>query len=122
MPNAISTQVIDGAYGTDATGMSVRLLAQTIDGTWAETARGRTGAEGGLLVWPMKSFEHIAYRLEYDLADYFTSLGSSGLLSRVIVEFRPADQVSEMHLPLLVAPGCAVVYHGPRIAAEWHQA
>ncbi len=99
----IVVQVTDGVYGRPAVGLPVRLYHEA-GGEWRESGRGRTDAEGVVTDWGGGPAESGLHRLEFDVGNYFASLGVEPFFPRVEVTFRVVDPAERYEVPLLVTP------------------
>jgi 5-hydroxyisourate hydrolase len=110
----LSTHVLDTAQGRPAAGMAVRLTHS--DGSLLKSlvlnADGRSDG-------PLLQGEDLvagAYRLSFDVADYFRSQGVAlpdpPFLDVVHLDFGVADPSGKYHVPLLVSPWSYTTYRG----------
>ena len=112
MTGKLSTHVLDTARGKPAAGMTIRLFHDETQIASAITNReGRTDAplvaSGALRVG--------VYRIEFDVGDYFASLGdpdAGRFLDVVPIVFRIDDAAQSYHVPLLVSPWAYSTYRG----------
>lgn len=120
----LSTHVLDTMHGCPAAGMAVKLYETCSDseGGFDKTILIKSltlNADGrnpdGLL------FDHDklkvgTYRLVFDVADYFKSLGISlpvpNFLNVVSLDFGIAHKNEHYHVPLLVSPWSYSTYRG----------
>jgi 5-hydroxyisourate hydrolase len=96
-------------HGCPAEGVIVRLLADD-----AQLFVGTTDADGRCRDLP--ALAPGAYRLEFDVADYFrrkgVALPNPPFLKLVPVDFGIAEADSHYHVPLLVSPFAYSTYRG----------
>jgi 5-hydroxyisourate hydrolase len=113
----LSTHVLDTANGRPAAGMQIEL--QRLDATGYTAIRrvslnadGRT--EGPLL--DATTMAVARYRLLFDVAPYFRSLGTAlaepPFIDTVQIDFGIADANGHYHVPLLVSPWSYSTYRG----------
>jgi 5-hydroxyisourate hydrolase len=119
----LSTHVLDTMHGCPAAGMAVKLYATTLDSegqgavtlvkTMTLNADGRN--PDGLL-FDNDSLKTGTYRLVFDVAAYFRSLGVSlpepNFLNLVNLDFGIAHIDEHYHVPLLVSPWSYSTYRG----------
>ena len=114
----LSTHVLDTMHGTPATGMGVRLYrteagASSLLASFVLNEDGRPAQ--GLLI-PHAQLQVGTYRLEFDVAAYFKSLGVSlpepNFLNSVSLDFGVAHVDEHYHVPLLVSPWSYSTYRG----------
>lgn len=101
--------VTDCLNGQPAIGMSVRLYRR-VDGTWLERRRDRTGEDGRISGWSDLPRINCAYRLEFDLDEYFSSLGVASLYPGITIDFRITDITYSRFIFLLVTPSSYFTY------------
>lgn len=110
--SGLSTHVLDLTHGCPAADVHVTL--------WRGADLlfdGRTNADGrcpGLMEGA--ALEAGAYRLEFDVADYFRGRGvdlpEPPFLDRVAIAFGVSDPAAHHHVPLLVSPFGYSTYRG----------
>ncbi len=112
--NRISTHVLDVAQGRPGAGVAVRLERCEASNTWRVLAEQRTGPDGrcGQLLPANENLAVGLYRLTYDTAAYFSSLGIATLYPFVQVTFEVRSADSHFHLPLLLSPNFYTTYRG----------
>jgi 5-hydroxyisourate hydrolase len=110
----ITTHVLDLNSGRPARGMSVVLSAQTPDGLWEELATGMTDLDGRArdLLPASHPLSAGVYRLRFDTAAYFHSLGVPTFYPDVVVTFQVTDSAAHHHVPLLLSPFGYSTYRG----------
>ena len=111
--SGLTTHVLDTMHGRPAAGVAVRLLR---DGQ--PIAQAKTNSDGRCDA-PLLTADTIqvgAYRLEFQVGDYFRGLGVSlpqpAFLETVGVDFGIADAAAHYHVPLLVSPFAYSTYRG----------
>ncbi|MDO8456225.1 MAG: hydroxyisourate hydrolase [Burkholderiaceae bacterium] len=116
----LSTHVLDTMHGCPAAGMAVKLFTTTLDGSQATLVKSMTlNADGrnpdGLLL-DHDSLKVGTYRLIFDVAAYFKSLGvvlpEPNFLNWVSLDFGIAYADQHYHVPLLVSPWSYSTYRG----------
>lgn len=111
--SAITTHVLDTARGHAAAGIRV-LLEFRDSGEWQSIGRGSTDGDGRLktLLPDAKALVPGVYRLTFDTARYFESLGVASFYPEVVVIFETAPGEKHYHVPLLLAPFGYTTYRG----------
>ena len=119
----LSTHVLDTMHGCPAAGMTVKLYITTLDnegqGLVTLVKAMTLNADGrnpdGLL-FDNDSLKVGTYRLTFDVAAYFKSLGVSlpepNFLNQVSLDFGIAHTDEHYHVPLLVSPWSYSTYRG----------
>jgi 5-hydroxyisourate hydrolase len=108
----ISTHVLDTAKGKPAAGVEVVLEAATDGGKWKELARGATDADGRVAdLLPTGPPSVGEYRLRFNTATYFHSLGQPAFYTEVVVNVL-LEAGGKYHLPLLLSPFGYSTYRG----------
>lgn len=116
----LSTHVLDTMHGCPAAGMSVKLYSTTLDGSQATLVKAMTlnadGRNPDGLLFDHDSLKVGTYRLVFDVAAYFKSLGVSlpepNFLNLVSLDFGIAHADEHYHVPLLVSPWSYSTYRG----------
>jgi 5-hydroxyisourate hydrolase len=111
--SGLTTHVLDTMHGRPAAGVALRLLRGDELLTSAVTnADGR--CDSPLLTGDQ--LESGAYRLQFDVGDYFRGLGADlpepAFLETVTLDFGVADPGGHYHVPLLVSPFGYSTYRG----------
>ncbi|CAN5406168.1 hydroxyisourate hydrolase [soil metagenome] len=113
----LSTHVLDTRSGTPAAGM--RVVLERIDDGLAVVLRDLHTNADGRTTLPLMSGEALQtgrYRLSFDVADYFRSVGvdlpDPPFLDVVTLAFGIADEQGHYHVPLLVSPWAYSTYRG----------
>lgn len=119
----LSTHVLDTMHGCPASGMAVKLYTTThddLEGTKATLVKALTlnadGRNPDGLLYDHDSLKPGTYRLVFDVASYFKSLGVSlpepNFLNQVSLDFGVAHADEHYHVPLLVSPWSYSTYRG----------
>lgn len=116
----LSTHVLDTMHGCPASGMAVKLYATTLDGLQATLVKAMTlnadGRNPDGLLFDHDSLKAGTYRLVFDVATYFKSIGVSlpepNFLNLVSLDFGVAHADEHYHVPLLVSPWSYSTYRG----------
>ncbi len=111
--SGLTTHVLDTMHGQPASGVSLRLIR---DG---EALVSTVTNLDGRCAKPLLSGPELtagAYRLEFDVGDYFRDLGvplpSPAFLEKVVIDFGVAETGGHYHVPLLVSPYGYSTYRG----------
>ena len=109
----ISTHVLDTARGVPAAGVPVVLERLESSGIH-QISRAATDGDGRVreLVSPGAAVAAGRYRLTFDTASYFGSLGIEAFYPSVAVVFEIRDVVQHHHVPLLLSPYGYSTYRG----------
>ena len=113
----LSTHVLDTAHGRPAAGMSVTLQRLEDDGpvTLRRVTLDADGRAGGPLL-DAAAMAAGRYRLLFEVAPYFRSLGVAlpepAFIDTVTLDFGIADAAGHYHVPLLVSPWSYGTYRG----------
>lgn len=112
--SAITTHVLDTARGRPAKGVPVVLEIKTSEGGWQTLGRGETDGDGRLrdLLPDGQKLSQGVYRLTFDTAAYFDSLGHAGFYPEAAITFFVADASQHYHVPLLLSPFGYSTYRG----------
>lgn len=114
----LSTHVLDTMHGTPASGMQVKLYRSSAGSlTLLESCvLNEDGRPPQGLLISHAQLETGTYRLEFEVAAYFQSLGVSlpepNFLNRVGLDFGIAHADEHYHVPLLVSPWSYSTYRG----------
>jgi 5-hydroxyisourate hydrolase len=116
----LSTHVLDTMHGCPAAGMSVKLYSTSQDGLQSNLIKTMTlnadGRNPDGLLFDHDSLKVGTYRLVFDVAAYFKSLGVSlpepNFLNLVSLDFGIAHTDEHYHVPLLVSPWSYSTYRG----------
>lgn len=115
----LSTHVLDTMHGCPAAGMVAVLFSTPQTGAPIELKRFTLNADGrspdGLL-FDHDSLKVGTYRLVFDVAAYFKTLGVSlpepNFLNLVSLDFGIAHTDEHYHVPLLISPWSYSTYRG----------
>jgi 5-hydroxyisourate hydrolase len=112
--SAITTHVLDTAKGRAAGGVRILLEMRGDNDEWQSISRGLTDADGRLrtLLPEGQPLTAGVYRLTFDIADYFESLGTSSFYPEVAVTFETLPGEKHYHVPLLISPFGYSTYRG----------
>ncbi len=112
--SAITTHVLDTSKGRAAGGVHVLLEMRSDNGDWQSISRGLTDADGRLrtLLPEGQPLTAGVYRLTFDVARYFESIGASSFYPEVVVIFETLPGEKHYHVPLLVSPFGYSTYRG----------
>jgi 5-hydroxyisourate hydrolase len=110
---SISTHVPDTSIGRPASGVTVR-LQRLEGGHWVDVARAETNADGRVpALLPAGEPEAAgAFRLTFDVADYFAVLGQETFYTTIAIDFVVRDEAEHYHVPLLLSPFGYSTYRG----------
>ncbi|MEQ1535065.1 MAG: hydroxyisourate hydrolase [Burkholderiaceae bacterium] len=122
----LSTHVLDTMHGCPAAGMAVKLFITANDGSDGgdrliatlvkELTLNADGRNPDGLLFDHDSLKVGTYRLVFDVAAYFKSLGVSlpepNFLNLVSLDFGIAHTDEHYHVPLLVSPWSYSTYRG----------
>jgi 5-hydroxyisourate hydrolase len=105
----ISTHVLDNALGRPAAGVPVALWR--LDGP-VLVAAAVTDAGGRVARLGEPGLPPGGYRLVFDTAAYFATLGQQAFYPEVAVSFLAAEADGHYHVPLLLSPFAYATYRG----------
>lgn len=105
---SVSVRVIDGIYGRPAAGLTVS-LSREFDGEFVRRWTGRADESGQVLSLRELSLPPGAYRLEFDLGEYFNTLGYAPHNSAIGVCFT-ANRGHVYRITLLVTPAHCIIF------------
>jgi 5-hydroxyisourate hydrolase len=106
----ISTHVLDTAHGHPAQGVPVTLEHDDGDG-WQELTTAVTDDDGRVHELLTGELEDGRYRLTFDTAQYFRTVGEVAFYPEVSVVFTVAGG-GHHHVPLLLSPFGYTTYRG----------
>jgi 5-hydroxyisourate hydrolase len=109
---SVSTHVLDTARGLPATGVPVTLNHSGTDRRWSVVGRGVTDSDGRVRDLYAGPLAPGVYRLDFDTAHYFDSLGVVPFYPEVTVVFSISDPGERLHVPLLLSPFGYATYKG----------
>lgn len=109
----ITTHILDTTLGKPAQGVSIVLEQETTDNKWLQMGEGKTNSDGRLpnLIASEIKLNIGTYRLIFDTASYFKTLGVKGFYPSVTIAFELSDD-SHYHVPLLLNPFGYSTYRG----------
>lgn len=109
----ITTHILDTSLGKPAQGVAIVIEQSIGNNTWKEIGRGATNSDGRLpgLLDDGVILKPGVYRLFFDTAGYFNSIGTSSLYPFVHIVFEVKD-ASHYHIPLLLNPFGYSTYRG----------
>ena len=112
--SAITTHVLDTAAGRPAAGVPITIESRSDDGDWHVLGRGATDTDGRLRDLLPGGFilKEGEYRLTFDTATYFASIGAEAFYAEVSVSFVVCDAGAHYHVPLLLSPYSYTTYRG----------
>ncbi|MEU7977110.1 hydroxyisourate hydrolase [Micromonospora sp. NPDC049081] len=105
---SVSVRVVDGIYGRPAAGLAVT-LSREFDGEFVRRWTGRADESGQVLSMRELSLPHGEYRLEFDLGEYFSTLGYAPKNSSIGVCFT-ANPGQVYQITLLVSPANCIIF------------
>ena len=106
----ITTHVLDTARGLPAQGVPVELEFRDAQG-WKSLAKGKTDADGRIANLLKGKLAKGFYRLHFNTAAYFRSIGTKGFYPTVLVTFQIREK-RHHHVPLLLSPYGYSTYRG----------
>jgi 5-hydroxyisourate hydrolase len=95
--------------GKPPIGMTVR-LDREFDGTWIAEKKDLTDDDGRIKDWVDSPLPRGAYKLEFDLDSYFSSLGVMPFYPVVTLSFRVLDPAHPLDISLLITPYAYFTY------------
>ena len=109
----ISTHVLDTSIGRPAAAVKVQLQRQSAAG-WLDVSNAVTDADGRVpaLFPPSGPAVAGAYRLTFDVGEYFGNRGIESFYARVSIDFVVRDSAAHYHVPLLLSPYGYSTYRG----------
>lgn len=110
----ITTHVLDISRGRPAHGIPVKLERQSSPGVWSELGHSLTDVDGRIadLLPEQGKLSAGIYRLTFETASYYQSIGIYSLYPYVTVVFELQDGVTRQHIPLLLSPFGYSTYRG----------
>jgi 5-hydroxyisourate hydrolase len=108
----IQTQVLDGAFGKPAAGVSARLWRAVGSDAWAIVGQAETDDEGRIEAWDGCHFEHGLYRIVFDSDSHFAKLGATTAYPEIVVIFRIQDEYLDFQAQIILAPYSYSTYFG----------
>jgi 5-hydroxyisourate hydrolase len=109
-----STHVLDISAGRPASGIRVCLFRLADGAEWREIARSTTNDDGRVvgMTNPGTDAPPGAFRLTFDVGDYFDRKGVDAFYAVITVDFLARDPLTHYHVPLLVSPYGYSTYRG----------
>ncbi|NWS64964.1 HIUH hydrolase, partial [Chunga burmeisteri] len=111
---SLTTHVLNTATGLPAAGLAVRLAQLQEPGPqWTELAQRWTDKDGRCL--PLLAAEQAkagTYKLRFETAAYWQSLGHTSFYPFVEVVFTITNPAQKLHIPLLISPYSYTTYRG----------
>jgi 5-hydroxyisourate hydrolase len=110
----ITTHVLDTTLGRPAMGVPIVLEISPASGDWQELARGVTNEDGRIadLLSPELVLAPGVYRMTFDTASYYHSVGQTGFYPAVPILFELRQPGEHYHIPLLLSPYGYSTYRG----------
>ncbi|HEV2450675.1 MAG TPA: hydroxyisourate hydrolase [Streptosporangiaceae bacterium] len=105
----VSVRVFDCMCGKPPIGLSVR-LDREFDGAWITEKKDLTDHDGRINDWVDSPLPRGAYKLEFDLDSYFSSLGVMSFYPVVALSFRVFDPNRLLDISLLITPYAYFTY------------
>lgn len=108
----LSTHILDTSRGKPAANVAVTL--SRLDGATATVlTHTETDADGRVkALLPLDAFTAGTYRLEFDVAAYFTRLNLDSFYPRATIDFIVKNPAEHFHVPLLLQPFGFSTYRG----------
>lgn len=108
----ITTHVLDISKGRPASGIPVRLQAET-GGKWLLVSEKVTDADGRIRdLLAEGALTAGTYRLEFSLSEYFQSNGVDAFYPEAAITFVVKNPSEHYHVPLLLSPFGYSTYRG----------
>ena len=110
----ISTHVLDTAMGMPAANIAVTLTVVPEHGAATIIAHGVTNKDGRVpaLVPAGMALGAGAYRLCFDVAEYFAASQRKSCYARICIDFIADNEPPHYHVPLLLGPFGYSTYRG----------
>ncbi|MBI3005920.1 MAG: hydroxyisourate hydrolase [Ignavibacteriales bacterium] len=114
MKSFITTHVLNTSLGKPAAGITVILEMKGKTGEWSKVASGTTDPDGRInSLFPEGiPLERGTYRLTFETATYFRSVGSESFYPYVQIAFEVNQSSAHYHVPLLLNPYGYSTYRG----------
>jgi 5-hydroxyisourate hydrolase len=112
--SGITIHVLDTMRGQPASGIAVLLHNLSSENQWELLGSGITDGEGRIrdLLDVRYALVTGTYRLTFETAEYFRSLGTASFYPEVSVTFHIKDPIEHYHIPLLLSPYGYSTYRG----------
>ena len=114
----ITTHILNTATGKPAGAVAVKLFCQknnlTNEKTWQLIAEGITDDDGRInnLLAPHSELGSMPYKIQFDIAEYFTAQGVAYFFPVVDIVFLCEKERDHYHVPLLISPYGYSTYRG----------
>lgn len=105
---SVSTHVLDAVSGGPAARVPITLTGAG----GAVLAEGQTDADGRNSDLGRVVLDTGVYRLRFDTATYFATIGVSGFYPEIVIAFEITDDTAKYHVPLLLSPYAYSTYRG----------
>ena len=114
MKSFITTHVLDTSRGKPAAGVTVILEMKGTSADWSKVVSGMTDPDGRInnLFPEGIPLERGTYRLTFETAAYFRSVGAESFYPYVQIAFEVNQSSAHYHVPLLVSPFGYSTYRG----------
>jgi len=113
--SGLTTHVLDLSLGRPAANVALRLSSRS-GADWAQLVATQTDQDGRARLRDGEALAIGAYRLEFDIGDYFRATGAAtadpGFLETVVIDFHVTDAGAHYHVPLLASPFGYSTYRG----------
>ncbi|KAM9182869.1 5-hydroxyisourate hydrolase-like [Mergus octosetaceus] len=111
---SLTTHVLNTATGLPAARLALRLAQLQEPGAqWRELAQRWTDEDGRCLpLLPPGQAKAGTYKLRFETAEYWESLGYTSFYPFVEVVFIITDPAQKLHIPLLISPYSYTTYRG----------
>jgi 5-hydroxyisourate hydrolase len=119
--SGVTTHVLDTSRGRPAAGVPVTLerqlpgaAATSAATSWEPVGGASTDADGrtGQLLPEATPLTEGLWRLTFDTASHFRTLGVTGFYPHVTIVFEVRDPAQHYHVPLLLSPYGYATYRG----------
>jgi 5-hydroxyisourate hydrolase len=111
--NRISTHILDISRGKPALDVPVQLEKREAPGHWRPLHSNHTDQDGRCTqMLPSEELIPGIYRLVFDTASYFDSIGVQALYPVVEITFHVREGESHFHIPLLLSANGYTTYRG----------
>src|SRR5690349_12656848 len=108
---SVTARALDVVHGRAAAGVRTRLERQAGDG-WQVISHAETDCAGAIHLWSDGRLGCGAFRVVFDSASYFVSLGMSVAYPEVAVPFRMQDEADTCRIQVQLAPYAYSLYFG----------
>jgi 5-hydroxyisourate hydrolase len=104
-------QTLDGTYGKSAVGLRAHLSRADGDG-WVTVAEAETSSDGRIDDWDIWHLGRGVYQILFESDSYFAGLGSVAAYPEVVVIFRVRNDDETFHVQLTLSPYSYSIYFG----------